>query len=446
MQRLLRDYLLPALIVFMVSEGFASKPVNVQQTVVKKLEWYGVHETKLPDQQVFLNQYFDGALLDEHFLPYFEQLFELPSGNYSAQPRLEITRTEPVTDTRGIRAEIVGADFSVESKTVYRKKRAYAAISVKTIRKKADGGFERLSEFRLAATPITGSAPRRSNRVTTRSSILGSGNWYRIAITGNGVYRLSYSFLKSLGMDVDNIDPRYLRVHGSGGGQLPYLNASTPFDDSPENAIYVAGESDGKFDAGDYALFYGTSQTRWKLNQATGLFQHQSNQYCDTTYYFINADQGVGKRITIRNASTSQPVIGVTRFNDYGFHESDLYNLLKSGREWYGERLDNINATRTFSFSFPNRDAGEPLVLRAEFLGRAVNSLNHRDNAFIVKVNGVTISTQNFYDVGTSPQDSYALPVPLNDSITSGGSTVDITVQFYSSDPGAQGWINFLEL
>ncbi|MFM2207869.1 MAG: hypothetical protein RL213_1844 [Bacteroidota bacterium] len=424
----------------------AARTASVRETVSGQLEWKGVHETKLPDERVFLNQYFEGAVLDGNFLPCYEQLFELPAGSYDAKPQLTVVRTEKISDTRGIAATDLSADFKVNCRTVYRKKKPFAAVNVCAIRASASGGYERLVEFRLSAQPLAGTAPARARRTAAASSALSAGEWYRVAVTGTGVYRLSYAFLKNIGMDVDRIDPRNLRVYGSGGGQLPYLNSATPYEEAPENAIYVYGESDGRFDQGDYALFYGTSQTVWKYDSSNVRFSYKTNQYCDTTYYFITADAGVGKRISSRSTSASQPVVNVTTFNDYAFHENDQYNLLKSGREWYGERMDNINPTRSFSFTFPNVTPGSPIILRAGFLGRAINSINNNNNAFIVKVNGTTIATQYFADVGTSPQDNYALPVSLLDTVPASGANVDVTIQFYSSDPGAIGWVNFIEL
>ncbi len=443
----LRTTLLLLLTIWSGVTAFGVAPAAMRQPVSYKLEWKPVRETKLPNADSFLNQYFEGASLDEAYLPFFEQTFILPPGAIAATAKLRVIRSESITDTRGIlNPTAVSSDFTTTCRIVYRKKVAYAAVSVHPIRKTNSGNLERLVEFELTAEPIAGASASTTSRIGTRTSVLSSGKWYRVAVTTNGIFRLSYDYLKSLGIDVASIDPRNLRVYGNGGGQLPYLNSATSFDDPEENAIFVSGESDGRFDQGDYALFYGTSQTRWKYDNASRQFQHSLNQYCDTTYYFITTDLGLGKRIYQRISSTTQPATSVNTFNDYAYHESDEYNLLKSGREWYGERMDNINTTRSFSFSFPNHTSLDTLQLRMSLLGRATNSINHTNNAFTIKVNGSVIATQGFSDVGTSTQDNFANPITINKSLTGIGPSVDITIIFYSSDPNAQGWVNFVEL
>jgi hypothetical protein len=425
--------------------AFQSRPVG--ESVRVKLDWQPVKETKLPNEERFYNQYFNGAFLDNDLLPFHQEMFVLPAGAGGLSARLNIIRVETVSDLRGIQdLAAISTEFQLETATVTQKKKNYGAVKVHPFRRTTTGNYERLVEFELSTTATPAVSSAKNARMMRRSSVFASGNWYRVAVVNNGVYRLSYSYLKSIGMDADNIDPRHIRVYGNGGGQLPYLNAATQYDDPEENAIYVAGETDGRFDGSDYVLFYGSSQTRWKYDSVTKQFQHANNQYCDTTYYFLTTDLGAGKRITQRNSSTVQPQVNVTSFNDYAFHETDQYNLLKSGREWYGERMDNINTSRSFSFSFPNHSSSDTVFLRASLLGRATNSTNHNSNSFTIKINGATLTAQGFADVGSSAQDNYAVPVTINKPIIGAGTSIEVTVFFSSTDPNAQGWINFLEL
>lgn len=424
----------------------AARPSANSSPIKCQLEWKAPIETKLPNEEVFRNQYFTGATLDEDFLPVFHETFQLPSGSSEGRPVIRIIRTELVTDLTGIRfPERISNDFKVTATTVYRKKAPFASVLVTPFRRLSTGGIERLVEFDLSVSPA-GQAPLRTARMTTRNSVLASGNWYRLAIVNDGAYRIGYDLLKSMGVDADNIDPRSIRIYGNGGGQLPYLNSAQRFDDLEENAIFVSGESDGRFNSGDYILFYGSSQTRWKYDPSSRQFAHAINNYCDTTYYFLTTDLGNGKRMTTRGNSPGVPNQTVSSFNDYAFHEVDENNLLKSGREWYGEELDNLNTTREFTFSFPNKSVSDTLFLRASLLGRATNSINHVNNSFTLKVNGVQLATQGFSDVGTSTQDNFALPVFMSSTLTGLPSSVTVSVSIYSSDPNAQGWINYIEL
>ena len=244
------------------------------------LSWQPVQQTVLPNQEVSFNQYFDGAILNKDLLPCYHTLIKNENTNEAVSATLEILRTEELKELTGIKnpAEL-SSDFTVTTSKLYKKKQAFTSIEVATIRRTSKGTLERLVEFRLN-TQLLGTQPTRTQaRSYTRNSIFASGQWIRLAVTSNGVYKIDYSLLKSLGIDPDNVDPRTIKIYGNGGGQLPYLNASTLYDDPQENAIFVSGESDGKFDAGDYVLFYGSEQTRWNYNAASGSFQHQINNY-----------------------------------------------------------------------------------------------------------------------------------------------------------------------
>ena len=58
------------------------------------------------------------------------------------------------------------------------------------------------------------------------SSLLSSGKWFKIAVTGDGVYRLDYSKLRQLGLS----NPSFPRIFGNNWGQLSYYN------DDPKSA------------------------------------------------------------------------------------------------------------------------------------------------------------------------------------------------------------------
>jgi hypothetical protein len=56
-------------------------------------------------------------------------------------------------------------------------------------------------------------------------SVLSSGKWYKIGIDKTGLYKLGYADLSSLGVEVDRINPKDIRVYHNGGGLLSELNA-----------------------------------------------------------------------------------------------------------------------------------------------------------------------------------------------------------------------------
>jgi hypothetical protein len=200
------------------------------------------------------------------------------------------------------------------------------------------------------------------------ASVLSSGKWYKIKIYHSGIFKLTYEDIKAMGFS----DPSGIRIFGNGGDMLPLMNSSPRFGDLQENAIYMFKGTDGLFNQGDYVLFYGKGPVSWKYNTASDFFEHSVNQYSDAAYYFVTADAGEGKKISEAEEVTGSANVTTTSFDDYDFHERNKYNFLKSGREWFGERIDYSNYDTVFNF--PNLIVSKPVRMESNVLSRSANS------------------------------------------------------------------------
>lgn len=203
------------------------------------------------------------------------------------------------------------------------------------------------------------------------NSVLATGDWYKIATTANGIYRIDYTFLKTIGIDADAIDPRNIKIYGNGAGMLPELVRSFRYDDLQENAIYIQGESDGKFNPSDYILFYGQSQRDvWRFDNTSKKYLHSPNLYSDTCYYFISINAGIGKRTQTQISLTIADSI-TTSYDALYFHENDLSNLIKSGRTWFGEEFNDRQRSQNFNINIPNLRTDNPIFFTSEATSRA---------------------------------------------------------------------------
>jgi hypothetical protein len=124
-------------------------------------------------------------------------------------------------------------------------------------------------------------SPRKVNLV---SSVLASGEWYRITVTDEGIYKVDAQYLQSAGINVSGIDPRTIKIYGNGGRELPEDVAKSRPNDLVENAIYIEGESDGSFGSGDYILFYGRSPRMWVYDTLARTMRHTLNHYSESNY------------------------------------------------------------------------------------------------------------------------------------------------------------------
>ena len=172
------------------------------------------------------------------------------------------------------------------------------------------------------------------------NSVLATGDWYKFSVSNDGVFRINYDLLKKIGLNPDQIDPRNIRVYTGSTGMLPQANSKPRIQDLSEIAISVSGEADGKFNTSDYILFFGQGPDRYNYNSTKQIFEYENNLFTDKNFYFLTISSTTGKRMTTTdNLAGIFPV--VKEFNDFAFYETEKYNLLKSGRQWFGEQFDN---------------------------------------------------------------------------------------------------------
>jgi hypothetical protein len=178
-----------------------------------------------------------------------------------------------------------------------------------------------------------------SPRPAIGQSVLHSEKWYKFSVSATGVYKIDYNLLRKAGINPDQIDPKKIRIYAGGNGMLPQLNSATRIDDLKEISISIAGEEDGKFNKEDYILFFGESSDIVELIPSKNIFRYENHLYSDKNFYFLTISTQKGKRIaTQQNLDGSFPVI--TQYNDFSYYENDKYNILTSGREWFGEQFD----------------------------------------------------------------------------------------------------------
>lgn len=170
--------------------------------------------------------------------------------------------------------------------------------------------------------------------VFAQNSVLAEGQWFKIGITKTSVYKLDAAFFKNIGLNISTINPKNIQIYGNGGAMLPQKNNESRANDLIENAIFVKGEADGRFDDGDAVWFFGQSPHEIKYND-NGFLAHQLNLYADTTFYFLRIGNKAGLRLVNQQAGKSGTAIN--SFDDYVFRESELTNKIQSGREWWGE-------------------------------------------------------------------------------------------------------------
>ena len=281
-----------------------------------------------------------------------------------------------------------------------------------------------------------------SQRIYRSSSVLASGNWFKIATKEPGVYKVDVALLRALGLNISGISSASIRLYGNGGNMLPEACSGDVTDDLNENAIHMADGGDGIFNGTDYFLFYSSGPDIWNKDSINRRFTHQKNIYSEQSYYFITVE-GTGKRISsVKNSAVPSRII--TTYNDRYFHELDAVNLLTSGKEWLGEEFANTpgkTITRQFALPVNGSISADPAVIVSDCISRSVNG----SSRFSVTVNNTSVLSHHITAVGTGNLDVYARNSVLIGSFIP-SPAISISYTYEPGGNGAQGWLNWFEV
>jgi Peptidase family C25 len=342
-------------LLFSVTHFYGHETIHL----TKKLQWA---DLKKDNSGVITEADFDHSMRMDEFggLPafyYYEQVsgyFEVTSTVFSN----EVSASIPGSFLSNKEKKSIGDSWKVIANVVETSGKWYLALAILPIRLKDDRNFERLLSFDVDIQLTAAAYPSARALSFASSSVLGEGTWFKIAIARDGVYKLDKAFLNELGVPVENVDPTQINIYGNGGQLLPELNSAPRYDDLTKCAIYIAGEADQSFENSDFILFYGKGPDTWREAYDTDLSRkimlQTKHYYSDSAYYFLKIDDTDPKRIQSLPEVTAAATHTITKFQDYQYLENDLYNLAKSGREFYGEELNSGLTSINFGFNFPN--------------------------------------------------------------------------------------------
>lgn len=379
-------------------------------------------------------------------LPSIVHKEELKNFGRISSVQVQALSTEPIQ--KGLSSENL-ASLSSNWKTKARITDArgipYLLVEVLPFRKNGSG-TERLLEADIIIEWETTPKPNLRMLDFADNSVLSEGTWYKIAIARDGIYKIDKNTFNQLGLNISDLSPQSINIYGNGGQLLPSSNLEPRYDDLQKCAVLFQGEEDNIFQDNDYILFYGKGPDTWKVeynpDAEQNRWRHDKHYYSDSAYYFIRIDDVDPLRIQQAPSSDLPPTHTITQFQDFQFIETDLYNIGRTGREFFGEQYD-INTTGSYNFTMPNLVSSIPALLEANL---AVRSLGGASN-WSVNVGGSEAETSPVTtgeSVISAVASTERLSIPFNPS----GSTVTVNLQFnkYSNTAEVLGWVDFLRL
>ena len=412
---------------------------QVKMSFPIQLQWNGVVEEHYADDTIYYLGLESGEY--ESDMPVFCQTFLIYDDAVQAEVRCLNVKAEPLSleELRIAQNYSYSTDFEVNALPLRSRDASFLSVRVVPFRQ-VGGRYEKLLSATLSVTLTPDFSVQKANPVYATRSAMASGEWYKIGLSETGIYKLTASDLSELGLNVSSVDPRQIRIYHNGGGVLPELNAVDRPDDLVEIPIYVSGEADGKFDNNDYILFYGRGPVCWTLDAEKEAYVHGQNPYDDFSYAFVVTGLGAGKRIGEAEAVSMAAEAVINQFLDYQVYEKDDYNLNRTGRTYFGDRID-FNDSKNFDFSFPNVVTTKSCWVKTALAGR-----NFKTASFDVLVDDVKKATYTIDPTTSSTTDPYGIEVGGWVSAQPSGETVRVTLKHnsFGFNSTSEGYVDYI--
>ena len=231
----------------------SQKPVNTQNTVSKQntvstphsvnthqlnntdkrvIVWTGIKKTFANETDSISYLSFNGAGYKKNIPYYNEKIKVADNYTYTVALKNEVFAECTSTEAALIPVKEIKSEVVVNSNVAKAKKIPFLCISFMPLRKNSTTGrIEKLVSFNFDIVQGQHTAKSNIQRTYAASSVLATGKWYKIGVSDDGVYKLTYNDLVNLGMDMSNVNPKNIRIYGNGGGMLPEDNFVARYDD-----------------------------------------------------------------------------------------------------------------------------------------------------------------------------------------------------------------------
>ena len=136
--------------------------------------------------------------------------------------------------------------------------------------------------------------------------------YLKIGLANNCIYRIKESDLVKYGVNVNQIDPRTFQLYWKG----------------KEVPIFVNGEEDSHFDAGDFIEFVGIKNYGGKhreINQYNTPYNEYLDRYCDTTIVWLTWGKQNGLRIQPHQIPSGLSTTTINYYNHLIHFEQNIW-------------------------------------------------------------------------------------------------------------------------
>lgn len=195
-------------------------------------------------------------------------------------------------------------------------------------------------------------------------SVLAEGNWVKISIDSDGLYRIPVSTLRSWGFN----DLSKVRIYGTGGERMADPLTT---DNYPADLPLIQST---QTDAG--IVFYGRGPGSWTAaSDGVKFFYFNTNIYASEAYYYVTDSEIVAREIEDADVGSVNPTDGVaTTFMQRLHYEQELSSPGEAGGTLVGEDF-RYTKQRYFDFNLPSKYVpGNKLHFRTSFVSKFANA------------------------------------------------------------------------
>ena len=270
-----------------------------------------------------------------------------------------------------------------------------------------------------------------------QASVLAVGDWYKMTVTEEGIYRLSRADLASYGINVSSLNPLEVKVFGNGGQEIPESPLAARPVDLEEVATHIQTLPGGDF----FVYFYGKPAKGWRYDPGGQRLVHYINRYSNVNYYWLTVGPGEGKRMQMQSPLPDNPTITPDRFLDGVFVEQELVNLMGSGKLWMGQSF-LPSGSFTYPNSLPGIIPGDNILYRFMLAARSdpASAFTVSEGATQIGVFGLPRVLYDGTLFASRNEFSVRGIFPVS------GNSSQLTFRYSSSSAGASGWIDWFEI
>lgn len=358
------------------------------------------------------------------------------SGKWELSSNIQVQQSKRISNKyfTSEQLELIKEDWLVETHWGTQRKQTVTTFEILPFRK-VGSEVEVLESFTINNRPSSSNARTTSMAMQYASqSVLATGNWYKIGVEKNGVYKIDAAFLEKLGINVQNLQSHEIKIYGHKGGMLPERSGEDRTDDLREIPIKVIGQG-----SSIVVHAYLEGPEKWYYDATRQMFRHQKNLYTDQKCYFITVNSSPGLRINNRSDIVQAPTKNIQSFDDYVHYEDDINNLLESGKIWLGNEIAGNNILQ-YDFNFPNIISSTPAKIA---LGIAARSTNN-SNPFQVNSNSTLIRNISISSVGSSYLANAANYSETFSTLNNPTASFPVTIQYNRPDFSAKAWLDYI--